>query len=81
MFDYTVYPDNNPKLFKETCTLIEKEITGLSKENLLIDVDGSTIQVYYYNNLEIKVLDDYEVGAVYIISEYNLDDILRKEYF
>ena len=53
---------------------IEKELKPLKKEKLLIDVDGSLIQVYYTDSKKIKVLNDYEVDAVYIESEKELSD-------
>lgn len=74
-YDYTVYSDNSPVEFKKTCSKIEKSLTGLKKNKLLVDVDGSTIQTYIKDNMNIDVYDDYEIGAVFIKSEINLDGI------
>ena len=75
MFDYNIYRDNSQKKFKETCKKIEKEYPNAIKKKLLIDVDGSTIQTYTENGKYIDVYDDYDIGAVFVISEINLDKL------
>ena len=47
------------------------------KNKLLIDVDGSLIQTYKYNGKDIDVYDDYDVGAVYVKSEIDLDNLFK----
>ena len=74
-YDYTVYPDNSPRKFKETCSIIEKAYPKAIKNKLLIDVDGSTIQTYTENGKDIDIYDDYDVGAVYVQSEIDLGTI------
>ena len=74
-YDYTIYPENSPKKFKETCKIIEEEYSNVVKSKLLVDVDGSTVQPYYQNNKTIVVYDDYDVGAVYVQSEIDLGRI------
>ena len=76
--EYTIYPDNSPEKFREFCSTIENNFSGLQKEKLLIDVDGSTIQVYTLDGKDIKVYDDYDVGAVFAISDIDLSGILNK---
>lgn len=75
-FDYNIYPDNSPKLFKETCSKIEKNISELAKKELLVDVDGTTIQKYEIGGGEIVVFDDYDIGAVFVQSDIDLSDAL-----
>lgn len=75
LFDYNVYRNANADKFAEACAMIEGGMQDLRKEKLLIDVDGSAIQVYYHDNKEIRVFDDYEVDAVFVESEVNLDKI------
>ncbi|MGN1085398.1 MAG: hypothetical protein ACI4Q5_00040 [Porcipelethomonas sp.] len=72
-YDYTIYPENNPKIFKQICAEIEKAFPNALKKKLLIDVDGSTIQTFTENGKDIDVYDDYDVGAVFVKSEINLD--------
>nr|DAH43805.1 MAG TPA: hypothetical protein [Caudoviricetes sp.] len=74
-FDYTIYKDNSPTEFKKACSKIEEFLPNAKKSKLLIDVDGSTIQRYTKDDKVIDVFDDYDVGAVYVTSEVNLDKI------
>lgn len=73
MFSYNIYTQASEKEFNEACKLIEVVMPGIKKNELLEDVDGTQIQIYYYNNKKIKVMNDYEVDAVYIDSEIPLD--------
>ena len=75
MFDYNIYSDNSPEKFKETCKKIEQVYPNVIKRKLLIDVDGSTIQTYTENGKDIDVYDDYDIGAVFVKSEINLDEL------
>ncbi len=77
IYDYTIFPGNSPQKFKEFCENLEKTIPHLHKDKLLIDVDGSTIQSYKYKGKDIDVYDDYDVGAVYVKSEINLDNLFK----
>ena len=74
MFNYTVAKEADNKAFLNACAKIEKEVKPLKKEKLLVDVDGSLIQVYYTDNKKIKVLNDYEIDAVYIEAEKELSN-------
>ncbi len=53
----------------------EDKFPKASKEKLLIDVDGSTIQPYLDAGNYIVVYDDYDVGSVYVQSEIDLGDM------
>ena len=59
------------------CVTIEKKYPDNKKRSLLVDVDGTTIQIYYINNKKVTVYDDFEVGAVYVLSELDLKDIFK----
>lgn len=76
-YDYTIYPENNPTKFKDVCSLIESSHPELSKDDLLVDVDGSTIQIYGSEPNEVIVYDDYVIGAVYVKSDIDLFEILK----
>ncbi len=71
-FDYNISPDNSPKAFKDICRKIEEHIVGLQKEPLLVDVDGTTIQIYTQYGRKVMVIDDYDIGAVFVRSEIDL---------
>ena len=73
MFDYTIHPKADNKIFLQTCGLLEKSLTDLVKSKPLIDVDGSIYQKYNSGSKEITVYNDFEVDAVYIKSEINLN--------
>lgn len=77
MFDYNIKSIADNAAFLECCKTIENKLSGLKKDKLLVDVDGTAIQAYEIKGKAIKVFNDYEVDAVYIISEYNLDELFK----
>ena len=74
-YDYTIFKDNSPQKFKEACTKISRAFPQAKKSKLLVDVDGSTIQAFTADGHSIRVYDDYEIGAVFVTSDVNLDSI------
>ena len=76
-YDVTICPDNSPQAFKTTCAKIEKAFPYLVKEKLLVDVDGSTIQVYSKNGKEVVIYDDYDEGAVFALADYDIRNALK----
>lgn len=76
MFTYNISKNAEQKAFSNTCALIEAEFKDIKKENLLKDVDGTQIQIYNTPEGKIKVFNDYEVDAVYVDSEINLNKII-----
>lgn len=76
MYSYTVAKAASEKEFAKVCSLIESHFKGISKEKILEDVDGTTIQIYHEGKASIKVYNDYEVDAVYVDSEIELKDIM-----
>lgn len=75
MYSYTVSKAASEKAFAEACRLIESHFKGISKEKKIEDVDGTAIQLYQKDAKKIKVFNDYEVDAVYIDSEIELNSI------
>ncbi|MGN0605906.1 MAG: hypothetical protein ACI4JM_05240 [Oscillospiraceae bacterium] len=75
MFDYNIYNENSVEKFKQACGKISKTFPNLKKEDVLIDVDGTTIQVFSKGNEKITVFNDYDVGAVYVESDIDLNAI------
>lgn len=80
-YGFNVHPDNSPEIFKEVSAVIERGFPDFEKKKLLIDVDGSTIQVFARGNEEIIVFDDYDVGAVYIESDVDVSGTIYKTPF
>lgn len=73
-YSYTLYPDNSPSAFRTACEKIERTMSHLEKLPPLEDVDGSTIQRYEgADGRRIAVYDDYDVGAVYALSDFDLE--------
>lgn len=75
MFDYTVCPDNDNEKFFDSCKAIEQAFMSANKKKILIDVDGSLVQMYEIDNSTIQVFNDFDMGAVYIQSEVDLSEI------
>lgn len=76
MYKYNIHKNADEEKFNSVCNKIESTVEGLHKEETIMDVDGSAIQIYKKNGKSIKVFNDYEVDAVYIDSEINIDDIV-----
>lgn len=73
MFDYTVCREANEELFYKCCKKLEERFPDMKKYELLEDVDDTLIQRYQHSRGKIKVKNDIEVDALYVISEFNLD--------
>ena len=58
MYSYTISKEPNNTLFLKICAQIEKSISVLSKDELLIDVDGCISQTYNILQGKIKVCND-----------------------
>lgn len=74
-FDYTISRENSPAKFKEACAKIEAALPEFQKQKLLVDVDGSTIQIYNNDSHKIVIYDDYDIGAVFVKSSVSLDSV------
>ena len=75
MFSYNIETVADNAAFKRACAQIEAKMSSLKKLDLLIDVDGTLIQVYYTKDGKIVVKNDYLVDAVYVDSEVELTHI------
>lgn len=72
MNSYNIAPMVSEQVFFSVCRTIEAAGVVKKKERLLIDVDGTMIQIYHARGGLIKVFNDYEVDAVYVDSEIGL---------
>ena len=77
LYSYTTSLKADNGEFKRVCSAIEKNILGIKKDKLLIDVDGSATQKYKTESKEIVVQNDFEVDAVYIDSDVDLKGIVK----
>lgn len=76
-YDITICKGNSPQEFKNICGKITTTFTEWIKKDLLIDVDGNTIQVYEKNGEKIVVYDDYVEGAVYVLSDVDIKSVIE----
>lgn len=77
MYKYTFYKEADNEKIKEACKKLLHGVDNLIANEPIIDVDGTIIQKYTSPNGNIMVSNDYEIDAVYIDSEVNLDDIIK----
>lgn len=75
MYSYNVAKSVDKEAFNKACADIESQFRDIEKEKLLVDVDGTQIQIYSKGSSRIKVYNDYEVDAVYVDSEISLSSI------
>lgn len=77
MYNYTISKKTDEEIFNKQCIAIEKHITFLEKEPLLVDVDGTMIQEYKKKDLQIKVVNDFQMNAVYVESNEAIDHYFK----
>lgn len=76
MFSYNIHKEADAEAFEKACARIEKGVPGIKKEKILVDVDGTLIQVYHTSEGKIEVVNDYEIDAVYADSTIDLKNII-----
>nr|DAL05234.1 MAG TPA: hypothetical protein [Caudoviricetes sp.] len=72
MFDYTICNSPDSDIFLRQCKALEKNIPDLKKSEILKDIDGSEVAIYFKDDKKVTVHNSYYVGAVYIQSELDL---------
>lgn len=75
-YEIPICRDNSPAEFKLACSKIDQQYPTAEKKQLLVDVDGSTIQVYYIEGKKLVIYDDYDVGAVFAMSDIDVREAL-----
>lgn len=76
MYNYPICNMADEEIFAKQCAAIEKYLTPLEKKEVLEDVDGSKIQLYIFQEHNIKVVNSYYTNEVYVESEIDI-----KPYF
>ena len=76
MFSYNIFKEASNEEFDKACKSIENSL-DIKKAPPIIDVDGSTIQIYSSGSRKIKIYNDYEVDAVYIDSDIELNNLFN----
>ena len=77
MYVYGIYPLPDEEIFNKQCLALEKNIPGIVKGELLVDVDGSKIQRYNLNGSKILVLQDFYTNDVHVKSEIELTKFFK----
>lgn len=72
-YDYNICNQADEDIFEKQCKALERNIPNIVKSELLIDVDETQIQKYKINNSEIIVYNDYNIDAIYIKSDVELE--------
>ena len=72
MYRYTICSETYEALFHLQCAALKKHIPGLEDVRLLEDVDGSNLHIYRRDGKKLVVHNDYEIGSIYIKSEFDL---------
>ena len=75
MYSYTISNEPDNTMFLKICSLIENHVSEITKEKILIDVDGSCFQRYQTPQGIIMVSNDFEVYALYVDSDIDLTNI------
>ena len=78
MFEYNICSQADEIIFKKQCLALEQNISGLIKEDLIIDVDESTIQKYNLKGSKIIVYNSYYLNEVYIKSAIALEQYFKQ---
>jgi len=79
-YDYIVNSIPNEELYYKQCAELEKRLPGIQKLDELQDVDGSRLQKYLFNGKSIRVINDFYLNDVHVVSEIQLNQfILRNE--
>lgn len=72
MHEYNICYQADTGLFYKQCRALEQHIPGLQAAELLEDVDGTLVQRYQHPNGSVKVKNDIQVDALYVISDFDL---------
>lgn len=72
MFEYNICNQADTELFYRQCRALEGKLPGLRRADFLEDVDGTVVQKYIHNLGRITVKNDFQIGALYVISDFDL---------
>lgn len=76
-YSYNIRDQADETLFYKQCDALEKNIPNIRKIDFRQDVDSSIIQIYEVGNQKIEVYNDTNVGAIYIKSEIDLEQLFN----
>lgn len=75
-YSYNIAPDFDLKAFYAVTTILDSGVGGSLPQELVkdYDFDGSMLKIYGRPGREIRVYCDWDIGAVFIDSDIDLDD-------
>lgn len=77
-FEYEICNQADEELFKKQCAAFEKKFQTLEKEALLEDVDGSAWQMYHHEKGDFEVVNDCNIGCLYVESDFDLEPYFKE---
>ena len=78
-YDYNITREYDRTIFAKTVSLLTKSIEKIEESNYLEDpLDGDQIQIIKTPEGQVKVINDFMVGAVWVESEVSLDGIFKE---
>lgn len=77
MIEYNICNQADEDIFEKQCRAFEKNIPGIAKKDLTVDVDNSKIQNYSIGGSSVTVYNDYYINAVYVKSEIDLNQFFN----
>ena len=78
VFEYNICTCSDETLFKSQCEAIEKNIPGISHQEILEDATGTLVQRYTHPLGQIIVKKDKDVDALYVQSDFDLLPYFQK---
>lgn len=72
MYEYNICNQADAELFHKQCLALEKHIPDLKYSEPLEDVDGTLVKVYQHPKGIVKVKNDMQVDALYVVSDFDL---------
>ncbi len=76
-YSHTICTEFDENIFIKQCKTLEKNIPGIVKGKFLHDVDDTKIQFYSIAEKEVKVVNDFDVDAVYVDSDIELTQFFK----
>ena len=74
-YSYNIAPNFDLKVFNDTKKILDSVLDPSMPRRLVedYDFDGSMLQVYGRPECEVRLCCDWDIGAVFIDSDINLD--------
>lgn len=73
-YSYTLSMNVDEAKFQDACRIVSENYPEFTKDQILIDVDGSELQRFRNGNRIIEINNDCEVYALYIDSDIDLSE-------